>query len=168
MGTVSELPRGVHVGIRAFALESGIDRDTIRKRIDAAALKPSGKSGRHPVYRLKDLLKAVLQANESGREDPDSYEPFKRQAHYKAEHLKLQLETDQRDVIPRIEVEQEQARFFKVVAMNYDTLPDILERDCGLPAHVVELIEKTLDKSRDELYKALADGPEEEAEPAEA
>lgn len=149
--------RGVKVSIRQFAEETGIHRDTIVKRIDAAGLKPSGERAGHPVYRLKDLLRAAYQTAEDGAVDPDKLEPFKRQAHYKAEHLKLQVETEQGELIPRIEVEQESARVMRVQSMFLDTLPDVLERDCGLSAQTVAVLEKRIDRAREDLYKALTE-----------
>lgn len=145
-------------------------RETAAKRLAEAKVKPSAKRGGYPVYRLKDAWPVITGAASGAGDpnDPDKLRPFERQAHYKAEHLKLQVQTEKREVIPRIEVEQEQARIFKLVAMRDDTLPDILERDCGLPAHVVELIEKTIDRSRDELHKALTAGPDEDANPEAA
>jgi hypothetical protein len=100
---------------------------------------------------------------EEGSLDPDKLEPFKRQAHYKAELQKLQLETETREVIPRIEVEQEQARILRIVALMLDTLPDVLERDCGLAATMVARVEKALDQVRESLHKALTDDEDEAA-----
>lgn len=163
MATVSELGRGVHVGIRQFSEETGLDRDTVRKRIDAAGLKPGGERGGHPVYRLRDLLKAAYQVSEDGRQDPSQLRPFERQAHWKAEHLQLQVEAEKRELIPRIEVEQEQARILRVVALFLDTLPDILERDCGLAAAMIVAVEKRLDQMREELHKELSEDEDEAA-----
>lgn len=162
---IAPIGQGTHLSISALALEFGVTRETAAKRLAEARVKPSAKRGGYPVYRLKDAWPVITGVSAGDGDDPDKLRPFERQAHYKAEHLKLQVETEKREVIPRIEVEQEQARIFKLVAMRDDTLPDILERDCGLPAHVVELIEKTIDRSRDDLYKALTAGPEEDADP---
>jgi len=162
MSRVTSLSQGLHVSISTLAAEFGVTRETAAKRIADAGIEPSGKRGGHPVYRLKDAWSAVLgQIADDGTPDPDKLDPFKRQAHYKAEHLKLQLEAEQRELVPRIEVEQEQARILRVIALVLDTLPDVLERDCGLAASMIIAVEKRLDQAREEMHKALTE--EEEA-----
>lgn len=162
MSRVTSLSQGLHVSVSTLAAEFGVTRETAARRIADAGVKASGKRGGYPVYRLKDVYSVVLgQAGEDGAVDPDKLDPFKRQAHYKAEHLKLQLETEQRELIPQIEVEQEQARILRVVAMFLDTLPDVLERDCGLAASMIIAVEKRIDQVREEMHKALVE--EEEA-----
>lgn len=154
MSKVVELGRGVHLSIRAFSEETGVHRDTIGKRIDDAGLKPSGDRGGHPVYRLKDLLTAV-NGGVDGHQDPDELEPFKRKAYYQAEREKLQLQTERGELIPRIETEREQARIITVLVQAMDTLPDILERDCGATPSQLEKIEKICDHVREQIYGDL-------------
>lgn len=156
MGTVTHLPAGLHMSLRQIAEETGLDRDTVQKRVSAANIVPSGKRGGHPVYRLKDCIKAVMLADEKGRTDPDKLEPYQRQAHYKAELDRLKLEQETRELIPRIEVEQEQARIMRIVALMLDTLPDVIERDCGVGADLLKRIEKSIDDCRETLHKELA------------
>lgn len=164
MSRVTPLSQGLHVSVSQLAAEFGVTRETAARRIADAGVESSGKRGGYPVYRLKDVWSAVLgQVSADGVADPDKLDPFKRQAHYKAEHLKLQVETEQRELIPRIEVEQEQARILRVVALFLDTLPDVLERDCGLAAAMIVAVEKRLDRLREEMHKALSEGEEEAA-----
>jgi hypothetical protein len=166
MSSVTEIPAtGIHCSMRQIAEECGLDRDTVQKRIAAANIVPSAKRGGHPVYRLRDVLKAVMLKDDGGRLDPDKLEPYQRQAHYKAELDRLKLETETRELIPRIEVEQEQARTMRIVALMFDTLPDIIERDCGVPGDVLARIERTVDDCRERLAKQLAE-EDEEAEAA--
>lgn len=154
MGKVIDLSHGIHVSMTAFASEFGSTRETISKRIAAARLQPTGKRGGHPVYRLGELHEAVYQAGEDGGTDPDKLEPFQRKAHYQAEHEKLRLQVERLELVPRIEVEEEMARIAKIVAQCFDTLPDRLERDCGVTPLVLAKIERYLDEVREELHKA--------------
>lgn len=149
--------------MRQLAEECGIDRDTVQRRIAAANVVPSGKRGGHPVYRLRDVLKAVMLKDDDGKLDPDKLEPYQRQAHYKAELDRLKLEQETRELIPRIEVEQEQARTMRIVALMFDTLPDVIERDCGVPGDVLNRIERSIDDCRERLHQQLADEEEGEA-----
>ena len=83
--------------------------------------------------------------------------PFQRRAHYQSELDKLKLQEQRRELIPRLETEQEMAGLLKIVAQCLDTLPDILERDCGLPASVLVKMEEVLDQAREDLHLRLAE-----------
>lgn len=143
------------MSVRAFCDETGTDRDTTGKRLKEAGCKPTGKRGGHPLYRLKDMLRAVYVTNEDGQVDPDKLDPFKRRAFYQGELDKLKLGVERGELVPRIEVEQEQARTMKIVARFFDTLPDVLERDCGAAPILLAKIETRLDEVREEIYREL-------------
>lgn len=160
MSKVVSLPTGTNLSIRQLAEECGFDRDTIAKRIRNAGLVPAGKRGGHAVYRLREVLPVLYKMGEDGKTDPEKLDPFHRKAHYQAEREALELSTSRRDVIPRIEVEEEQARIAKIIVQALETLPDILERDCGLAGTALAKVETTIDKVRDEMYEAMIDREE--------
>jgi len=141
----------------------GCSREHLRRKLDDARVAPSGERGGHPVYRLRD----VVEAWGMDRTDTNKMDPVQRRAHYQAELEQLELETRKREVIPRIEVEQEQARVAKVITQMLDTLPDVLERDCGLAPAQVARVEERIDQVRMELHADLA-GEEEDAQEATA
>jgi len=157
MGSVVGLPTGTNLSIRQLAEECGFDRDTIAKRIRNAGLVPAGKRGGHAVYRLREVLPVLFKMGEDGKQDPEKLDPFQRKAHYQAEREALELSTSRRELIPRIEHEEEQARIVKIMAHACDTLPDILERDCGLTGEQLVRVEKVLDTARDGMYEAMID-----------
>jgi uncharacterized protein DUF1441 len=164
MSKVVALPTGIHGSIRQISEETGLDRDTVQKRISAANVVPSGKRGGHPIYRFRDVLKAVMLSRDDGQIDPDKLEPYQRQAHYKAELDRLKLEQETRELIPRIEVEQEQARSMRTMALMMDTMPDVMERDCGLSGETLSRLERHIDDCREQLYKQLNADDDEPAE----
>lgn len=143
--------KGVHVTITAMAGEVSSTRETITKRIADANLQPSGQRGGFPVYRLKELLAALHQTTD-GYRDPDKLPAFERNAHYKAEREKLDFERELGLLVPFQDVERSNAHIFKCVARSYDTLPDILERDCGLTPAALAVVERHLDAARLELH----------------
>lgn len=121
------------------------------------------KAGRNQ-YPLAGCIRGYVKYLQAGHVagevevDPERLTPFMRRAHYQSELEKLKLETERRELIPRIEVEQEMAHVLKIVAEMMDTLPDILERDCGLKPKVLDKVEKCLDKTRDDLHTRLTEG----------
>lgn len=155
MAKVVNLPPGVLLSIRQFSDECGQDRDTVGKRVKAAGIQPAASRGGHPVYRLRDLLKAAIVTSEDGVVDPDKLDPFKRRAFYQGELDKLKLATERGELVPRAEVERQFAGMFTLAAQAFDTMPDILERDCGATAMQLRKIEQTLDAVREALYERL-------------
>lgn len=143
--------------INALADEFGIDRRTVKKRLEGIA--PAGESsGGHPAWRLRDVAGAVLGLRApvpDGVVDPDTMPPKERLDHYRAEREKSKWEQEQRISIPAPEVEAVVAAAFKVLSQGLDTIPDVLENDCALgPAEVERSIE-VVDGIRDSLYQQL-------------
>ncbi len=151
---VVSLPRGVHLTLHQLAEEFGISRETVAKRLSAADIAPSGKLSGANVYRLRDAIAPILQIGD-GKDDPEEMDPFRRHAYYKAEREARQLAVDDGRLIPADEVEAERARVLKVLTQGLETLPDLMERDFGLPAMVVVRVEEACDKQREAIYSAL-------------
>lgn len=145
---------GMWLSLSTLASEFGAARETIKKRLEAAGVNADRVRNGHPVYRLRDALRAWQAAPESGF-DPDALDPFRRKAFYQSELEKMRVQTEAGELVPRIEVEQEQARIAKLVAQFFDTLPDVLERDCGANALLLSKLEDKLDRVRENLYRAL-------------
>jgi len=155
-----EFDRPASFSLTTLAREFECSRETIRRRLDEAGVEPCGDSGGYPLYRLRDALRAWLQGRECAI-DPSSMQPMDRKAHYDAELKALQLQTLQREVIPRVESEQEQARNNRITSLMFDTMTDVLERDCGLSGEALARVERSIDECREALFKQLI---EEEAE----
>lgn len=146
---------GVRVTVRQLAEETGRSRDLITKRLRDAGVEP----GSDEKFRLKDALTVVyLFAADAGAIDPDKLEPHVRLAHFKAEAEKLDLAVRAKEFIPVAEVRDELAHVFKLLAQILETVPDILERDCGLAPREIEAVEKHVDKLRTELADRLQAG----------
>lgn len=145
--------------INALADEFGIDRRTVKKRLEGIA--PAGEStGGHPAWRLRDVAGAVLGLRDpiaEGAVDPDCLPPKERLDHYRAEREKSKWELEQRISIPAPEVESVVAAAFKVLSQGLDTIPDVLENDCALGASEVERAIEVVDGIRDGLYQQLLD-----------
>lgn len=150
----TEPARGVHLTITQFAGEYSSTRETISKRLADAGLQPSGRRGNADVYRLKELVKAVY-TDVGGAVDPEKLDPFQRKSHYQAEKEKIDLDTMRGALVPADEVAAEAAHACKVMAQWIDTLPDILERDCGLPRHALAKLEQRMDVARSDLRRQI-------------
>lgn len=146
---------GVHLNLSQIASEFGVARETARKRLDDASVDAADVDSAHPVYRLRDVLRAFAAAD--GRQDPERMKPWERKAHYQAEHEMLRLQVERGELVPSIEVEQEIARLFKLIAQALDTLPDVLERDAGATAAQLTRVERHLAELRNALFASVTD-----------
>lgn len=164
--SVEPILKQVALSISQLAGETGFDRATVRKRLSEAGVKPAGKRGGYPVYRLKDVL-PVLYHQQDGEFDPDKLKPFERNAWYKAEREKLHLQLERGDVVPALEVERKFAALFKALVQGLETLPDVLERDVGATPLQLTKIEKHLDEIRNALVTEI-EGNDEDADSADA
>lgn len=119
------------------------------------------KAGR-ALFRLADSVRAYVKyiqqtaTRQDGTiADPEKLSPFLRKAHYAAERDKLKLRAEVGELIPHGDVEEGYAIIFKVVARFADTLPDIMERDCGCTSQQLAKIEERLDAMRNELQATI-------------
>ena len=153
----------VHSGARlwsinALADEFGVDRRTVKKRVDG--IPPSGEINGHQAWRLRDVALAVMGPQFAFGADPDSADPEKlepsdRLKHFQALRERSKWMAEERHLIPASEVEEVIATAFKSLAQSLDTLPDVLERDCALGADEVERAIEVVDAARENLYQQL-------------
>jgi len=125
---------------------------------------PRSGKGKYPFLGAVRGYVVYLQQTAGASDiDPDQLEPFKRRAHYQAEHEKLILGVKSGELLPRAEVEREFARVFDILARFLDVLPDRAER-AGLatPALAEQLVAWS-NGTRTELYEELFKVPPDES-----
>ena len=152
--------RGLYCSVMQLSEETGRTRETITKKITIAGLAPEGRIRGYDVYRVRDVLPLLFTTSEDGTIDPDKLEPNTRLAYYRGETEKLALAAKAKSLIPAAEVEAETARWAKLVAQHLETVPDMLERDCGLKPDQIAVVEKHLDALRTSLADVLAKADE--------
>ena len=154
---VEVLGQGIRLSLSALSREFGFHRDTIKKRLAQAGVRPDGERNGNPVYRLRDAAPVVLDTySTAGRvEDPDLLTPTDRKAWYQSEKDRVALEKEQGVLVPREEVREQLAIVIKIAAQMLETLPDILERDCRLPPDMVDMVERRIDQARADWAEAL-------------
>ncbi len=134
-----------------------IDRGTVKRKLTAAGIEPSGLTfNGYPAFRLKDAAAALVVP--VGRNcNPEKLDPRARLDWYKGEIERLRLGEKQRVLIPADEVEEEMVMLAKTVIAALETLPDLLERDAGLSGDQVDLVEATVNNLREEIYRQLSE-----------
>ncbi len=151
--------------ISRLAESFGMDRRTVTKRLREASVGPSGQRDGHDVFSLATAAAALVgRAMPEGGVDPRELPPLERRAFYQSENERLKVEMTTGSLVPAAEVESDYAGLVKTVAQFFDTLPDVLERDCALTGEQVLRVQEACDRVRQSMYeKVLDDGIRESA-----
>lgn len=136
------------LNINQIAELTGLHRQTVSQRV--AGLTPSlGSNSKLKLYALRDLILTGL--SEKMTADVDSLSPNDRRAFWQAENERLKYEEKTRELIPASEVALEMGTMAKAVVQTLETLPDILERDCGLQPRDLIRVQQVIDDVRDQM-----------------
>ncbi|MDE4007175.1 DUF1441 family protein [Glaesserella parasuis] len=137
------------LNINQIAEVTGLHRQTVSQRV--AGLTPSlGSNSKLKLYSLRDLILTGLTEKMSA--DVDSLSPNDR----------LKYERETRELIPAFEVSQEMSILAKAVVQTLETLPDILERDCGLQPKDLIRVQQVIDDIRDQMALHIQQTSEDE------
>ncbi|HIF5575278.1 DUF1441 family protein [Pasteurella multocida] len=138
----------IKLNINQIAELVGMHRQTVSQRV--AGLTPTtGSNQKLKLYLLSDLIRAGLSEKMSA--DVDSLSPLERRAFWQAENEKLKYERETGELIPAFEVAQEMSALAKAIVQTLETLPDILERDAGLPPNALVRVQQIIDDLRDQM-----------------
>ena len=155
MARVHQLDGGLLVSISTLAREFGMARETVSKRIEQCGVIPAEKVNGSPVFRLSQAVKAILGVTRpSGHgdgSDPAALPPQDRLAWMRSESERLKVEEAKGQLIQAADHETELAAVIKRTVQTLATLPDRLERECGLSSEVVERIVAACDAARADL-----------------
>src|SRR4029077_16440187 len=128
---------------------------TAHAAIRETPITPIGRAGAHPTYLVRAVVDAIAPRVGDGKIDIDRLPPNARDTYIRSERNLIRLREERGELILASEVERGYAAIFKEVARTFDTLPDIVERDCGLPAHALVRLEQVLDAARIELHRRI-------------
>ena len=127
-----------------------MSRDVLRRIVAEAGVKPAGKRGGHPVYRLKDVYDAI----EADR-DTDRMNPHARYALAKAILAEDEIRVRRGELLESYDVERQFYKVFDMVALAYETAVDCCERDAGLTTQQATYLDEFFDKQRENLYTEI-------------
>ncbi|MDW0618199.1 DUF1441 family protein [Mannheimia haemolytica] len=136
------------LNINQIAELTGLHRQTVSQRV--AGLNPAlGSNSKLKLYALRDLILTGLAEKMSA--DVDSLSPADRRAWFQSENERLKFEKEIGELIPASEVALEMSALAKTVVQVLETLPDILERDCGLQPKDLIRVQQVTDDVRDQM-----------------
>ncbi|MCT8786584.1 DUF1441 family protein [Glaesserella parasuis] len=147
------------LNINQIAEVTGLHRQTVSQRVAGLTLS-LGSNSKLKLYSLRDLILTGLTEKMSA--DVDSLSPNDRRAFWQAENERLKYERETRELIPAFEVSQEMSILAKAVVQTLETLPDILERDCGLQPKDLIRVQQVIDDIRDQMALHIQQTSEDE------
>ncbi|WHP33483.1 DUF1441 family protein [Trabulsiella odontotermitis] len=152
------------LNINQLAGITGVHRQTVAARLKNVS-PATGSNSKLKFYLITEILTELMVPTVSA--DLEDMPPADRLAHWKAENERLRFELDTGQLIPADEVAREYSLMAKSVVMILETLPDILERDCGLTPAAVTRVQSVIDDLRDQLAQKVLEAEAEEVEPEE-
>lgn len=161
---INKIADAYNWNITRIADAFGMDRGTVRRRLRDAGVLPAGQKNGVSVYALREVGPALFGEVVTGSgADPDEMHPKDRKDWYQSENERIKLEKEMRSLIPVEEVHREMSKLAKAVASSLDSLPDLLERDAGLPPDAIDIVESVTDALRDQMYRAIIEDEDEVA-----
>lgn len=135
---------------------------------------PSRDLNGRRAWLLRDAAPAIFRwvwKLDRAESNPDLMSPKDRLDHYRAERERVKLAQETRTLLPAADVEQAISEMLKVLAQALSSLPDSLERECGLNAATVGALHRQIDAARETLFAAVSNltlaEPHGETEPQE-
>ncbi|AXG18305.1 DUF1441 family protein [Escherichia coli] len=139
--------KNLMLNINQLAAIAGICRQTAAARLKN--IQPAGGHDKLKLYRVTDILTCFLDLPVPA--SLEEMEPHDRKAWYQSERERLKFEQETAQLIPASDVRREFAIWAKAVVQVLETLPDILERDCGLQPAAVSRVQSIIDDLRDQI-----------------
>lgn len=120
-----------------------------------------GKKGTPWVFDLLEVAEwrfsGKVSADDDAPFDPERLSPTDRRAWYEGEDKRISIAHRMGDLVTVDEYRDELARILKPIADCLETLPDVLERKCGLPPDAVIMMQAIIDEQRAALADRLTD-----------
>lgn len=159
MTEISNLADAYKWNISRMADAFGLHRDTIRKRLNDAGVKPCGKKANAPIYHLKDAAEAIFAGSTvtTDAQNPAKLDPKSRKEWYQSENERLKFQTTVKELIPEGEHRDNIATTIKAAVSFFDSLPDKMERERIFTPEQLEALEGVSDRMRNQLYDVLVE-----------
>ncbi|RFA24355.1 hypothetical protein CAI21_22025 [Alkalilimnicola ehrlichii] len=155
MGAVANVNDANLFSINRLSQMTGMARETITRKVQG--IKPSGTKSGHPVYHWRDVGPALYgDAMPAAATDPNELPATERDRWYASELKRLEYEQELGQLLKAEDVRSAWAGALKAVMLGLETLTDVVERDAGLTPEQTSVIQRTVDRMRDQLYRELS------------
>lgn len=153
------------LNVSQLAALSGVHRQTVAARLKN--IRPEGGNDTNlRLYSLTAVLSELMKMPPPVAESEMA--PQDRKAWYQSERERLKFEQEVGELIPAAEVAREFAEMAKAMIQVFETMPDILERDCALSPAAVSRVQHLIDDLRDDIARRISSDPPETENDGEA
>jgi hypothetical protein len=136
-----------------LASEFCMARETVSKRLAQADVQPAGMRNGHEVYHLLDAAPAILHLPMAEPvSDPMQLPPTERRAWFQSENERLKAAEKMGALVPAETHRSEMATICKTTSQVLEALPDLIERDCGIPPSAVVRMREIIETFRQTLF----------------
>ncbi|MCF6459054.1 DUF1441 family protein [Pseudoalteromonas sp. MMG024] len=157
--SVSSIDDAYLMNISSLSRAFDLHRDTVRKRLNAARVKPIKKIKSTDVYALADVGPALFgqeaKAEQDDIHDPSKMAPKDRKDFFQSERERLKFETEIGELIPEPHYQLDLSETLKKVVSFFESMPDKMERKRVFKPEQLEQLETMSDEFRNELYLQL-------------
>lgn len=126
----------------------------------AAGIQPSGKNRGNDVYRVGAAARAIVAAEYGGATgpviDPDTLGPKDRKDFWGGSNEELKFKQTSKLLVESQDHEDVIAELAKIFILAADTIPDLLERRCGLLPDQLEVVENAINEIRVQLDEKVS------------
>lgn len=139
-----------------------MDRRDIAEKLEKNGIKPSGKNGGHPIYKLKDVMPALVKPMYD-------IETYLRQMHHNdlPKHLtkefwaglrsRQEYEIKAGDLWPTEKIISEVGELMKMLNMSLSLAADTVERQVELSEEQRLIIKNLIDGVKNDMVKSIQD-----------
>ncbi|MBL5919760.1 DUF1441 family protein [Lelliottia amnigena] len=154
--------RNFRLNINQLAAMTDLHRQTIASRLSNVPLAP-GSNPKLKLYSVLDILTVLLTRTADPEQiEIEKLQPQDRKAWFQSERERLKFEQETSQLISSSDVSREFSSIAKAVVQVLETLPDILERDCGLQPAAVARVQSVIDDLRDQMAQRVFDADSDE------
>jgi len=151
MATVTQLHGWALFSLSQLARELGLDRRTVRERLDRAGVMPVAMRRGFAVFRLRDALRALMPPAVN---DPEKLPPIQRRAHYAALRLVAELGESRRGLCRASDVRDELGAIASMIVSALAAVPIALE-DVELTPRQLEAVRAHVDATRGKIERQV-------------
>lgn len=161
--------KNYRLNINQLAAVTDLHRQTVASRLANVPLAP-GSNPKLKLFSVLDIITVLLtRSSDPAQMKVDEMVPTDRKAWFQSERERLKFQQEDNQLIPASDVTREFSSMAKAVVQVLETLPDILERDCGLQPAAVSRVQAVIDDLRDQMAQRVFDADaSEEGEEDEA
>lgn len=127
----------------------------LQKLVRQGVIQKTERGKYNLLPTVTEYIKYIHRRDMKKAEDPDDLQPKDRLDWYRGTREKTRHQTETGELVLAETMESTLADAMKIVAVTMESLPDVLERDCGIDGKTVAKAQEVMDRLRVDLHERL-------------